>query len=94
MAGERYNDTPEQFLAASQALLNRARELMEKWRDEGFPLGDAIWNNLGFHVATVRLQEAGVQIPVGPHAQSYIALILACVEHAHAQDLLESVDAS
>ena len=87
---ERYNDSPEASEAASRALINRGKEIIERCRDGDYPLMDAIWNNLGFHVATVKLQEAGVTIPIGPHAQAYIGLILACVEHAQAQELLES----
>ena len=94
MAAEQpYNASPEQSLAASQALLSRGQELMARWRDGDLPIADAIWDNLGFHVATVRLEAAGVKIPIGSDAQAYIALILACVEHARAQELLETADA-
>lgn len=81
-----YNDTPEQCEAASKALLSRSIELME--HGDG-SLGDAIWNNLGFHGAATRLAAAGVLIPLGPHAQAYIALVCAAAEHVKAQELLE-----
>lgn len=88
--GTCYNDSPEASEDASRALLTRGTEIVTRCLDGDYPLMNAIWNNLGFHVATVKLQEAGVTIPIGPHAQAYIGLLLACVEHVQAQRLLES----
>jgi hypothetical protein len=87
---ERYNDSPEAAESASKALLMRGQEILVRWRDGSYPLAEAIWNNLGFHVATVRLTDAGAKPPIGKDATTYIALILAAVEHVHAQELLES----
>lgn len=79
-----YNDSPGAALDASQALLERGREILaDKTRV------DEIWSNLGFHAATVRLEEAGCPIPHGPHAQAYIGLILAAADHVKAQERLE-----
>ncbi len=80
-----YNDSPEQALKASTALLERSTELI---RDK--KAIDSIWCNLGFHAATVRLQETGCDVPIGPTAQTYIALVLAAAEHAHSQRLFDS----
>lgn len=81
---EPYNTSPEQSHAAAIALLNRGLELQQA--DE---VTDAIWNNIGFHAATVMLEQTGVRIPLGPHAQVYISLVLAASEHVKAQDMLE-----
>ena len=80
-----YNDTPEQSMKASTALIERSMELM---RDK--KAIDSIWRNIGFHVATVRLQETGCDVPIGPVAQTYIALVLAAAEHVHSQRLFDS----
>ena len=81
-----YNDSPEAVLAASSALLQRSRELLQDQKAI-----DVIWNNLGFHGAVIRLLETGCQVPIGNPALAYVALILAAAEHAKAQKLLDSV---
>ena len=87
---KRYNDSPEAAKAASKALLKRGKEILARWVDNDYPLADAIWNNIGFHAATILLREAGSNSPIGADAPVYICLILAAVEHAQAQELLES----
>ena len=87
---ERYNDSPEAMKAAANALLKRGQEILDRWDDNDYPLANAIWNNVGFHAATILLQETGSSTPTGKDASSYICLILAAIEHAHAQELLES----
>ncbi len=80
-----YNDSPEQAAKASTALLTRSTELIQDKKTI-----DAIWNNLGFHAATVRLQLTGCEVPIGPTAQTYIALVLAAAEHVHSQKLFDA----
>jgi hypothetical protein len=79
------NDDPKQAWDASDALLRRGQEILR----DGAPRVEAIWENLGFHVATSRLLDTGGAPPTGPAAQSYIALILASLDHIHAQGLLD-----
>ncbi len=80
-----YGDDPQQAHNASTVLMDRARELLGEGRAV-----DDIWNNLGFHVATARLKyDGGLDIPIGPTAQSYIALILAVKEHLEAKKVLQ-----
>ena len=87
---ERYNDSPEAMQAAAKALLRRGVEILDRWADNDYPLADAICKNVGFHAATILLQETGSSSLIGKDAVVYICLLLAAIEHAHAQELLES----
>lgn len=80
-----YQDDPQQGSNASSVLLTRGRELLEA----GGAVDD-IWNNLGFHIATVRLRENCPDIPIGLTAQVYIGLVLAAKEHLEACKMLEA----
>ena len=92
---EPYNNSPELSQGASRALLQRSREIIAASREDDNHLANQIWANLGFHVATVKLEQAGVTIPKGPEMQCLIALILASEEHCRAQGILDAViDAS
>jgi hypothetical protein len=79
-----YNESEDACVQASAALLERSRDIIMG------PLADAIWRNLGFHVAHIRLTEAGMHVPTGPELQALIALVLAAEESARGQMLLES----
>ena len=79
-----YNDSPEAAEEAAVLLLERGGELIEKDKRT-----DAIWNNLGFHVATARLRMTGCDVPIGPTAQVYIGLVLAADESVRAQKLID-----
>lgn len=81
-----YGDDPQQSLNASTMLMDRAMELLADGRDV-----EHIWNNLGFHVATVRMREINPEFPIGTTAQSYIALVLAAKEHMEANKVLQEV---
>lgn len=80
-----YQDDPQQASNASSVLMERGRELLGTGG-----AADDIWNNLGFHIATVRLRENCPDIPIGPTAQVYIALVLAAKEHLEARKVLEA----
>ena len=80
-----YGDDPQQAHNASSMLIERAKELLAEGRDVSH-----IWNNLGFHVATVRMRENHSEIPIGPTAQAYIALVLAAKEHMEADRALRA----
>ncbi|KKM83459.1 hypothetical protein LCGC14_1309190 [marine sediment metagenome] len=80
-----YNDSPEQAAKASVALMERSMELLQDKKAI-----NSIWRNLGFHAATVRLRQTGCDVPIGPTAQAYIALVLAAAEHVHSQRLFDS----
>ena len=88
---ESYNNTPEACQTAALALLQRGRELNRKWNEGNWPLGDAIWNNMGFHGATALIQDAGQEVPTGVAARIYICLVAAAIEHAQAQTLFDGV---
>jgi len=79
-----YNDSPEACTEASKALMERSQDIIMS------PLADAIWRNLGFHVAYIMLKAAGANIPTGPELQALIGLVLAAEESARGQMLLES----
>ncbi len=65
----------------SKVLIERACDMLG---DGG--LIDAIWQNMSFHVATVRLREVNPDIPIGPTAQCYIGLVLATYESLRAAE--------
>lgn len=64
----------------SRVLIERGRDMLLNGQV------DAIWDNLSFHVATVRLREVCPDIPVGPTAQCYIGLVLAVLESLRAAE--------
>ncbi len=85
MSNPEYGDNVLQANNASTMLMNRAKELLHDDRDV-----EHIWNNLGFHIATVRLREINPEIPIGSTAQQYIALVLAAREHMEANKILQA----
>jgi hypothetical protein len=67
------------------ALLKRGQELISRHD----PRLEDIWDNHQFHIATVLLESnAGITIPKGHHAQAYIALVVAALEHRDAAIML------
>ena len=84
-----YNDSPDAAVAASQSLMERASELLGESAQDPDHVLNLIWNNVGFHVANVRLADLGHNMPVGVDAQMYIALVLAASENAAVQRLLD-----
>ena len=77
------NDMTDPLVTAegSKVLIERAHEMCDRGG-----LVEAIWENMNFHVATVRLREVNPDIPIGPTAQCYIALVLAAYESLRAAE--------
>lgn len=86
---EPYNAGVEECNEAGKALLDRSVELSREATEGKSCILNAIWRNMGFHLATLLLKQTGVAIPTGSNAQAYISLVIAAAQHAQAQEILE-----
>jgi len=76
-----FNDSSDgQAVKVASELFKRGQEMLEESRRDDDHDLNMIWNNMSFHVCCVQFRQLGLDLPAGPAAQAYIALVLAALE--------------